>query len=234
MTKDILDVVLAIVQILSLIALVVYVIKTWHMASATRSSAEAAQKTLDELRDGRDQETAPYVVTYFEASPQTSLIYLVIKNIGRTIAKDIRLVFDPPLKSTQAAFQLGDLAAIREGISSMPPGYEIRTAFDSAITYFGNPELPLLFRASVSYSGGLREIKREHPQTLDLQILKGLVLANEKGIDEVISTLEKLVKESSSANTIRRERLALLRPQMVLRERSTARFGWRPKTRRED
>jgi len=232
LAKEILDMVLAVVQILSLVALVIYVIKTWHMASATKNSAEAAQKTLDELRDGRDQETAPYVVIYFEVSPQTHLIYLVIKNIGKTIANNIKLVFEPPLRSTHAAFQMHELALMKDGISSMPPGYEIRTVFDSAITYFGSPDLPVLFKVNVSYSGGLRQDERVYPQTLDLQMLKGLVLAHEKGIDEVVAILDKLVQQLSVANSLRSERLSAFERPMILKRQSLTKFGWRPTPRR--
>lgn len=71
-TKDWLDVLLAMIQILTLIALGIYVKKTWDMAVS-------AEETLQEMKDTRDQETSPYIVAYFEVSRYE--LYLVIENV---------------------------------------------------------------------------------------------------------------------------------------------------------
>lgn len=64
------------IQIPTLIALILYVIKTWQMASATRKSAEISARTLDEMRAARDSETAPYVVAYFDVDISKNIIFL--------------------------------------------------------------------------------------------------------------------------------------------------------------
>jgi hypothetical protein len=89
---------LLIIQIPTLIALIVYVIKTWEMATATRKAAEAAQSTLLEMREARDQETAPYVIAYFDVPNDTRSLDLVIKNIGKSMATNVTVSFDPQLK----------------------------------------------------------------------------------------------------------------------------------------
>jgi hypothetical protein len=189
--KQIIDIVLPVVQILSLIALVIYVIKTSQVASATRLSAAAASATLDELKASRDQETAPYVVVFFEVSPRTQIVYIVVKNIGKSIANNVRMDFHPPLKSSQDQIQFDELEIIRTGISSMPPNYEVRTVFDSLISYFGKSELPLLYTVRVSYAGGIQSVERVSQQTLDLRALKGIMVTSEKGLDDVARSLEK-------------------------------------------
>src|SRR5262249_13529785 len=136
MSKEFIESVLAGVQILSLLALIIYVIKTWHMASAALKSATVAEQTLQELKDARDQETAPQVVAYFDVPRRRRTIDLVIKNIGKTTAHNVKLKFDPVLKSSIEQVQIEDLVLFKEGIGSMPPGYEIRTVFDSVISYF--------------------------------------------------------------------------------------------------
>ena len=61
-----LELITIIIQSLTFIALVFYVAKTWEMASATRESAKLSENTLQEMRDARDQEIAPYVIAYFD------------------------------------------------------------------------------------------------------------------------------------------------------------------------
>ncbi|RJS85980.1 hypothetical protein CW713_00895 [Methanophagales archaeon] len=60
MGKEIVDIILAIVQIGTLIALIIYVIKTWQMASASKKSTEISEEILKEMKESRDQEIAPY------------------------------------------------------------------------------------------------------------------------------------------------------------------------------
>ena len=110
LNKEKMDIILLVVQILSLIFLIVYVIQTWRMAAATKRAAEASEKTLQEMKAMRDQETAPYVIVYFEIPSGTSLIYLIIKNIGKTVANGVRLEFNPPLKSSNQGVELNHYA----------------------------------------------------------------------------------------------------------------------------
>jgi hypothetical protein len=53
---DLLTSILDAVQILTLLALIVYVIKTWEMASATKEYAETSKETLQEIKTAREQE----------------------------------------------------------------------------------------------------------------------------------------------------------------------------------
>ncbi|MDO9044815.1 MAG: hypothetical protein Q7U35_05845 [Methanobacteriaceae archaeon] len=58
MAKDLIDIILVGVQIATLIALITYVKKTWDMAVSTEKSAKVSEKTLDEIKETRDQEVA--------------------------------------------------------------------------------------------------------------------------------------------------------------------------------
>jgi hypothetical protein len=90
MAKDSIDIILAIVQIATLIALIIYVIKTWQMASATNKYAKTSENTLQEMKDSRDQEIAPYVIAYFDVPYGQKFIFLIIKNIGLSVAKNVK------------------------------------------------------------------------------------------------------------------------------------------------
>lgn len=194
------------VQILSLAFLIIYVVKTWEMASATRKAAEATEKSVFEMRETRDQETAPFIVVYFDIPIGSGLIYLVVKNIGRTVATQVKLTFTPPLCTSDNNPPLAEMNFIKKGIGAMPPNYEIRTLFDSSAAYFGNDELPLEYSVNISYYGGIESKQRVIEQPLDLSANKGILYIRHKNMDNLVSEVERLVRESreirSAANNI--------------------------------
>src|SRR5687768_16207104 len=90
---------LFLVQLGTLLALIVYVWKTWQMATATAASAKAASDTVAEMRSARLDISAPRIVVYF-SSPDSHLANIVIENAGSSTAADVQLTFDPPLQSS--------------------------------------------------------------------------------------------------------------------------------------
>lgn len=195
MEKDFIDILLAIIEILTLIALITYVAKTWEIASASNKSTKVSEGILKEMKESRDTEVAPYVVVYFDIPYGKHLIYLVIKNIGKSVANNVKLVFQPSLKNHNGEL-INDISFIKDGIGSMPPGYEIRTYFDSTLSYFNQNELPFIYKVNVSYSGGLHSESRNIEQILDLSAFKGIALISDKGMNELVNEVEKLVQHN--------------------------------------
>lgn len=192
MDPNTLNTILVAVQVLTLIALVIYVIKTWEMASATKQAAEVSRQTLEEMKESRDQEVAPYVVVHFELPFGKRWIYLVVKNIGKSIAEDIRVEFTPPLRNTEGE-KISNLAMIQHGIPSLPPNAEVRTFFDTTLEYFKHAELPLAYDVKVSYAGGINATKRISDQVIDLSAHKGRIWVDEKGMHELVREVHDLV-----------------------------------------
>lgn len=193
MEKEIIDIILAAVQILTLFTLIIYVIKTWQIASASKKSTEVSEKILKEMKESRDQEIAPYVVAYFDI--EGYLIYLVIKNLGKSVAKNVKLEFQPPLKNSKGE-KISDIPLIKAGIGSIPPGYEMRTFFDGVNSYFNKSDLPLTYKVKVSYSGGLRSGTRNIELIMDLSAFQNLGIREEKGMHELVEKVEKLVEHN--------------------------------------
>lgn len=208
--------ILFIVQILSLIFLIIYVVKTWEMASATRKAAEATEKSVIEMRETRDQETAPFVVAYFDTQSEQGLIYLVIKNIGRTIATQVRFTFTPELQASKDSRRLGEVGFIKNGVESMPPNYEIRTLVDSAAAYFGKKELPLKYDVKIRYFGGLEPKERSINQPLDLSANKGVSYIRNKTMDDLVGEVEKLAREFHELRDATRDIAATLEQGILI------------------
>ena|SRR2546422_4969579 len=58
-----------------------------------KQSADGVIFTLQEMKEARDQDTAPYVVAYFDV--ELPFIYFVVKNLGKSVAEEIKLHIIP-------------------------------------------------------------------------------------------------------------------------------------------
>lgn len=191
MSKEILDYIVAGVQVLTLIAVIIYVKKTWDIASATKRSTIATEHMLREMKESRVQEMSPYVVVYFDIPHDSYYIYLVIKNIGKSIAKDVKLIFTPALQNTRES-NLGEISILKSPIASIPPGYEIRTIIDIGSSYFRNSNLPLSHKVQVTFGGGLEDKVQKFDYSIDLSVFKDLTFARRKGLPELAESVEKI------------------------------------------
>lgn len=195
MDRDWVDYIVAAVQVLSLIALIIYVIKTWEMASATRDAAQISAKVLEHNRTVQDQEVAPYMVVYLDIPYGDPWIYLVVKNVGKTIAENVRITFDPPITRKQHP-PLAKLPLEDEQMGSFPPGYEARTFFDSTIEYFAQENVPASFKVTTTYTGGLNKTERSTTQVIDLAMYKGTSYLHEPSLKDVVKAITDLSKHS--------------------------------------
>jgi hypothetical protein len=194
------------IQGITLYFIIKYVRDTATMAEATRDSAKAtqasakvAENTLKEMQEARDEENRPFVVVYFEIPTGKPLIYLIIKNVGKSIATNIKMKFTPSLSS--AVFkEINDRPLIKDGISSLPPDYEIRTFFDSTIQRFGNADFPFSYTVELSYCGGLIEKQREDKQVLDLSAFYGLLYSTQNDMNDLVKEVKSLVSEYKDTN----------------------------------
>jgi len=196
------DNVLDCVQIATLIFLIIYVWKTWEMASATRKSTEISEKTLLEMKETREQETAPYIVVYCDIPNNDPSIYIVVKNIGKTIAEDINITFNPTLCSN-LKFP-GDLKMnypiVGDTIKSMPPGYELKTVLDVASNYFSTVGFPLKYEVNVSYTNSVTKKKIESQQIIDMLPLKNIIYIKRNDLHNLVEVMKRIEEEIKRKN----------------------------------
>lgn len=196
--KKTIDYVLAVVEILSLIFLIIYVIKTWQMASETKKSTQISEKTLKEMKESRAQEVAPYVIAYFNVE-NNSKICLIVKNIGKTVAENVKLDFTPELTNT-LDMDLNEISLIKQGVSSMPPNYEIKTIYDFGTSYFKTDNMPLKYEVEITYQGGINNEVRKVKQTLDLSVYKELLKTRKKGMTDLVKKFDQFSKVTKKIN----------------------------------
>jgi hypothetical protein len=167
------------VQIITLVFIIKYVRDTAAMARATQKSSEAAENTLREMKKTREEENAPYVVVSTENIQNSPFIYLVFQNIGKNVARDVKMDFSPPLESSLYRNEALDSSPlIKNGFHSIVPNEKISIPLDSAISYF-EQNRPLEYTVNVIYFGDIPEFKGELTYVLGLTHYK-YILANDK------------------------------------------------------
>ena len=98
----------------------------------------------------REEQARPFVIVDFEPG---FLVYLTVENLGRTMARDVRISFDKPLISTfRDRRQLDESPLFREPIPALPPGKKISVLFDQ-FTERMKAQLPLTYDVEVRYRG---------------------------------------------------------------------------------
>lgn len=149
-----------------------------------------------EARRLRRAQARPFVVVDFEAESQQQ-INIVIANLGSTMARDVRLTFEPELTSSldsrPTIVRPADLKAIKEGISTLPPGKRVVIMLDlfhqrDAETY------PDLYRVHATFYAPALKQHLGEDFVLDLGLYRNVLQVNRRDIHDVHDQLKKLVR----------------------------------------
>lgn len=218
MNKETIDCVLVIVQIATLIALIVYVWKTWQMASATRKASEAAQNTVNEMKTSREAEYRPYVVAYFELV-RHNIILFTVKNNGHSQAREISVIFEPEIKATNGD-KIRRILSSSFGDFSLQPQQLLQTYVDQISRYLNNDQFPSSYKIIVQYKSGDSSQRYEDVYYLDLGVYKGLLVLDDKDIPALVDELRH-IKEKTNLVAASLKRLADTVGSKVDNEEST-------------
>lgn len=192
----IVQILLLCIQIPTLIALIVYVIKTWEMASASRKSVEVAEKSVTEMKISREKESEPYVIVYFDIPVGKNIIYLVVKNIGKTIATNVKISFEPGLIGGRLSEYC--CTYFRDNIiPSLPPNFEIRPVFDNFLEYLSSDH-PMRYKVNIEYQYPDVGIQKRDEYILDLNLYRSMPFTEEKDMNNLYSKLEDVRKTIAS------------------------------------
>jgi hypothetical protein len=114
-----------------------------EQATAARDSVAAAREQVaaahrqNELQEQmwRDQ-SQPYVVADVRPDVgQGQMFQVVLENKGSTIARNVRVIFDPPLQEMGTADE-GPFTALDNGVSYLPPGRAMTWHLGVGHSYF--------------------------------------------------------------------------------------------------
>jgi len=162
-----------------------------------------AYRQLELAKTLREEKARPFVVVDIEtaAGPGHPFTELVIRNIGETLARNVKITFEPPLRTTldDPRYSLASSALIKEGVPSMPPGREYRVLFEQMPDRYARTDLPRRYTVTVELSGR-RGPEEPLTQILDLNIFYGVQSIENNGIHHIAKTLRSWAKSSGVSN----------------------------------
>ena len=171
------QIVLAGIQMATLIALVAYVVYTAKMAKTMRAAHEA--------------QTRPYVVAYADVLPNNR-VDLVVANVGQGLATDVVFSMTPTPVALRDELMESFLA---RGLKYAPPGWETRCVWTTGPQI---EDLPSTYEMTMRYSDGRIGTRFEETHTIVLEELGPIALEGRKPIHEIVLELAALRKEVAS------------------------------------
>jgi len=178
------------VQILLMVTLVSI---TWRYAVSAHEQAEASKTMAYEMKLSREMQAAPSIIAYLD-NPVSTLLDLVIKNIGYGAAKDVRLKIGPPLLDHKER-DIADLSLFKRGIAFFPPRGEIRQIVGVSTSFFSEgSQRPLEYDLAVSYSDVFGNPIPPQIIHLDLSVYRDLPIHRESDIDRLTKEVKNLAE----------------------------------------
>ncbi|RCG29870.1 hypothetical protein DQ384_16990 [Sphaerisporangium album] len=146
----------------------------------------------------RREQQEPHVVVDIVPSPHAIKVFiLVIENIGPTVARNVRIAFEPPIERAAERnphqHVLRNSRIFTEGISHMPPGRRIELLFDQTPERH-DAQLPMQYAATVDaeWTGGRVETMTYN---IDLSIYYDVTFHGVRNLHDGVEVLEKVKKE---------------------------------------
>ena len=195
-----------ILEELSIIVDIALTIVTGFMAVVTYNMAKSTKESVVEMKLTREETNSAEVVTYFEVDG--SRMYLIIENVGKTVAENVEIKFEPELKNSRD-FTYPSL----KQISYLPPNYKIKTFFDMTHSYYTkNKEYPhITFFISYrniygevinrTYESNLNYLQDIHFLNSESETLEMSLSKIKKEFEKTNNTLTKINKEFKNANS---------------------------------
>jgi hypothetical protein len=152
-----------------------------------------ARRQLIQARELREEEAAPFVNVDVMPGARGWMLDLVIENIGKTLARDVCITFDPPLVTTldDEDDQLADWSPLKDGVRTLAPGRRLTSIFDSALQRHES-DLPRQYEVTVAYTDSRGRHQPTLQQTIDLNPIYGRTYSHEKGLPELVAELAKV------------------------------------------
>jgi hypothetical protein len=157
------------------------------------AAALFAWSQLTEARGLREDQTRPFVIVDLDSQVRP-FFDLVVKNIGTTMAREVKIRFEPELQSSLDDFDPGKLKMFNDGISTFPPGKEIRTLFDSGPQRF-NADLPDVYEVTVTYKDARGRKDFEETMHVDFGLYWDRTNIHIHGVHEVAKEVKKIREE---------------------------------------
>ncbi|MFJ8929100.1 hypothetical protein ACIRLA_21230 [Streptomyces sp. NPDC102364] len=191
---------------LALIAIVVSVLTAVGTLVYTHQQMKAAKKANALAEQAQREQVLPYVIADIrERVPGSQLLCFFIENSGPTVARDVQLSVEPPLRSAlgeETAAKLNE--AVTRKISVLPPGRSLMYLMDVGNRLFKS-DLPRQYTVVVNASGPFGAVETL-TYTIDLEVLKASLLNRES----LEWSTHVIAEESKKATKAQKEQTEIL------------------------
>lgn len=171
------------------------IISNFAMAVATVLMALYSKKSIDEMKISRKEANKANIVFYVEQKEHN--LNFIIKNIGNSMAKNVKIRSNPQLKYDDE-FNFDSI--FKNIVPSFPPGFEIKFAFNDTISILNESD-SLSYTISISFEDIYGEIVKED-FIIDLSYLNNLFLKIPNDVDSSLhninKNMEKIIKSNDS------------------------------------
>lgn len=171
-------------------------ISNFAMAIATVGMAYYSKKSIDELKISRKEANKANIVFYVEQKEFN--LNFIIKNIGNTIAKDVKIRSTPEFRHDEEGKFNFD-SVFKNVIPSFPPGFEIKFSYNDTV-YLLNQEENLIYNIHISFKDIYGETIEEE-FIIDFNYLKGLFMRVPNDVDTSLHNINKNIIELKKENS---------------------------------
>lgn len=178
--------------VMSILSLVT-VIATFFIMRANRSS-------VIEMRKTREEESRPFVVIYMGRDDRNRrIIRLVIENVGKTVARDVKITCTPPINHP-SSMPLSNSYIFTQSIPTLAPKFKITTIVDSVQNLKQSNNTYPIYEIKVSYSNGGHKEYNDH-FIIDLNIESDIIWLGEKSFTDFVDSFDSFAKSHSNTMT---------------------------------
>lgn len=176
--------------------------ETWSAAGTLATAVVAiaaafvAWRQVKEARALRSEQAQPYVFVDFQPSRAwNKAVNLVVENIGKTAAYDVKIELDQRMQATKEhpGYALADSVLLTDGVPTMPPGRRIEAFFDVSYEH-RDSGLPLRYVATVTCKDSKGKTIGPDRFVLDLAPTLGLTEITEYGLHDGMEALRDINK----------------------------------------
>lgn len=174
--------------------------ETWTALAAIATALIAAAAVwfargqVNEAKQLRRDQTQPFVVVDIAPNPSVSwVVDFTVKNIGLTLARNVRFTFDPELESSQERYQIKDSLLFKQGVPSLPPGKELRFMLDIGHERY-EAKLPNVYKVRVTCDDARGRPVEALEYVCDLDLYMSLSQAGVHNIHDLTNEVAKIRK----------------------------------------
>jgi len=184
------------------------VVVTAFYAWATLKILRANEAMVSTMRDQQNAAMRPYITVSTNIRTGTQLIYLSIKNVGKTAALGLTLSLDKSfyqLGEKRAERNIANSAAFSRPIDSLPPEGQLLFLLGNGPTLYGGSNAeelsPLLFQVTATYMAGSQPVTET--SIVDLRPYINTDVPHDPVVEELSKLRESLDKLVRSVDNLR-------------------------------